>query len=986
MSSFRLAKGGLIDRTAPLNFTFDGRAMSGFQGDTLASALLANGRQLMGRSFKYHRPRGVLTAGAAEPNALMTIGSGGRTEPNSRATMQELYEGLEARSQNRWPSLDYDIGAVNGLLSPFLSAGFYYKTFMWPAKFWEKLYEPVIRKAAGLGRPTYEADPDAYEKCWAHCDLLIVGGGAAGLAAALTAGRAGARVILVDENAAIGGFLLSETATVGGQTAAAYVADVLNELASMDNVTLMPRTTAFGWYDGQVFGVVERVQKHVASPDANRPVERLWRIAARKAILATGSEERPLVFGGNDIPGVMMAGAIRTYLNRHAVAPGRKTAIFTTNDSGYALATDLEKAGGEVVVIDSRRDAAIDFKGDGRIVRGGFVANVSGGKKVEAIEIWREGQSERMAVDSVAMSGGFSPVIHLACHRGGKPRWSDDHAAFLAPGGLTDLHVAGAAAGIWGIGAAMRSGCERSVTALAELGMSARPSDVPEIEGAAGSTSAQPLWSIPGIKAKAFVDFQNDVHVKDLGLAVREGYGHVELAKRYTTNGMATDQGKLSNVNAIGLLAEARRISPADVGTTTFRPFYTPVSFGALAGASTGKHFQPVRKSPLHGWAARLGATFVETGLWYRSSWFSRAGETHWRDSVDREVLNIRQNVGLCDVSTLGKIEICGADTAEFLNRVYCNGFLKLPVGKARYGLMLREDGFIYDDGTTSRLDDNRYFMTTTTAYAAGVMNHLEFCAQALWPELDVRLASLTDQWAQMAIAGPKARAVLEQIVDADISNTAFPYLAAKEVSLFGGRLRGRLFRISFSGELAYELAVPADCGESVADAIMLAGEAHGICAYGVEALSVLRIEKGHVTHNEINGTVVPADLGMEKMVSTTKPDFIGKHMLHREGLIAPDRLQLVGILPLDPSASFRTGAHILKKDATATLENDEGYVSSSCFSPHVGSTIGLALVKRGASRHGEEVQIWNGLRNEFAMGRLVSPVFVDPQNEKLHV
>ncbi|MDH4415066.1 MAG: sarcosine oxidase subunit alpha family protein [Rhizobium sp.] len=987
MSTVRLANGGLIDRTAPLNFTFDGRAMSGFQGDTLASALLANGRQIVGRSFKYHRPRGVLTAGAAEPNALMTIGSGGRTEPNTRATMQELYEGLEARSQNRWPSLDYDLGAINGLLSPFLSAGFYYKTFMWPAKFWETLYEPIIRKAAGLGRATYEADPDAYEKCWAHCDLLIVGGGAAGLMAALTAGRAGARVILVDENAAIGGFLLSETANIGGEPAAAFVASVMNELAALDNVRLMPRTTAFGWYDGQVFGALERVQKHVASPDANRPVERLWRIAARKAILATGSEERPLVFGGNDIPGVMMAGAMRTYLNRHAVAPGRRTAIFTTNDSGYALATDLERAGVEVsVIVDSRRDAAVGFEGSARLVRGGFVANVSGGRKVEAIEIWREGQSERIAVDSLAMAGGFSPVIHLACHRGGKPRWSDDHAAFLAPDGLKDLHVAGAAAGIWGIGAAMRSGCETSVTALAELGISARPGDVPEIEGAAGSTSAQPLWSIPGIKAKAFVDFQNDVHLKDLGLAVREGYGHVELAKRYTTNGMATDQGKLSNVNAIGLLAEARRIHPAEVGTTTFRPFYTPVSFGALAGASVGKHFQPVRKSPLHDWAARRDANFVETGLWYRSSWFPRSGETHWRDSVDREVLNIRQNVGLCDVSTLGKIEICGGDAAEFLNRIYCNGFLKLPVGKARYGLMLREDGFIYDDGTTSRLDDNRYFMTTTTAYAAGVMNHLEFCAQALWPELDVRLASVTDQWAQMAIAGPKARTVLEQIVDEDISNTAFPYLAAKEVSLFGGRLTGRLFRISFSGELAYELAVPADCGESVADAIMLAGEAHGICAYGVEALSVLRIEKGHVTHNEINGTVVPADLGMEQMVSTTKPDFIGKHMVHREGLLDPERLQLVGIVPLDPSASFRTGAHILKKDAAATLENDEGYVSSSCFSPHVGSTIGLALVKRGASRHGEEVQIWNGLRNEFAMGRLASSVFVDPRNEKLHV
>ena len=449
---------------------------------------------------------------------------------------------------------------------------------------------------------------------------------------------------------------------------------------------------------------------------------------------------------------------------------------------------------------------------------------------------------------------------------------------------------------------------------------------------------------------------------------------------------MATDQGKLSNVNAIGLLAEARGVSPADVGTTTFRPFYTPVSFGALTGAYHGQHFQPVRKSPLHGWAEKNGAVFVETGLWYRSSWFPREGERGWRESVDREVLNVRKYAGLCDVSMLGKIEICGRDAAEFLNRVYCNAFLKLPVGKARYGLMLREDGMIYDDGTTSRLEENRFFMTTTTAYAAGVMNHLEFCAQALWPDLDVRLASVTDQWAQMAIAGPKARAILQRIVDEDISDEAFPFLAAREVSLFGEQLHGRLFRISFSGELAYELAVPAGYGESVADALMEAGEPENIMPYGVEALGVLRIEKGHVTHNEINGTVVPADLGFGKMVSTTKTDFIGRRMLEREGLSDADRPSLVGVVPLDPKQSFRTGSHILAKYATATLENDQGYVTSSAFSPHLGSTIGLALVKNGPARHGEEIMVWNGLRNEFTQARLCNPVFVDPQNEKLHV
>ncbi|WP_107676409.1 sarcosine oxidase subunit alpha [Agrobacterium sp. LAD9] len=987
MTSYRLATGGLIDRQTPLSFSFDGRRMLGLEGDSLASALLANGQRLVGRSFKYHRPRGILTAGAAEPNALMTIGQGGRTEPNTRATMQELYQGLEAKSQSRWPSLEFDIGAVNSLFSPFLGAGFYYKTFMWPTAFWEKIYEPFIRKAAGLGKASYESDPDSYEKCWAHCDLLVIGSGPSGLAAALSGGRSGARVILVDEHSAAGGSLLSETAAIGGETAAQFVAHTIDELASLSNVQILTRTTAFGWYDGNVFGAVERVQKHVRDPLAAIPLERLWRIVAKRAILASGAEERPLVFGGNDVPGVMMATAMRTYLNRYGVAPGKQVAIFTTNDSGYALARDLEAAGVNLVaIIDSRPDADAAYSGQARLIKGAFVSDARGGKALSSIDIWKGGRVETLKVDALAMSGGFSPIINLACHRGGKPVWSDGHAAFLAPANLNGFELAGAVNTSVGITACLSDGAARGAKCVEELGFTASPATFCLVEGDILAPPAKALWNIPGIKGKAFIDYQNDVHRKDIDLATQEGYGHVELAKRYTTNGMATDQGKLSNVNAIGLLAEARGVSPADVGTTTFRPFYTPVSFGVLAGQSHGKHFQPVRKSPLHGWAEKNGAVFVETGLWYRSSWFPRSCESNWRESVDREVLNVRKNAGLCDVSMLGKIEIWGRDAAEFLNRVYCNAFLKLPIGKARYGLMLREDGMIYDDGTTSRLEENRFFMTTTTAYAAGVMNHLEFCAQALWPELDVRLATSTDQWAQMAVAGPKARAILQTIVDEDISHEAFPFLGAKEVSLFGGQLHGRLFRISFSGELAFELAVPAGYGESVADALMDVGKEHGIQPYGLEALSVLRIEKGHVTHNEINGTVVPADLGFGKMVSPAKADFIGRAMVGREGLTDPDRLQLVGVVPLDSRKSFRSGSHILNRDAAATLENDQGYVSSSAYSPHVGSTVGLALVKRGSERQGEEVVIWNGVGDEYTPGRLCNPVFVDPANEKLYV
>lgn len=983
MTSFRLSSGGRIDRSRPLGFTFDGVPMQAYAGDTLASALLANGRSLVGRSFKYHRPRGIVTAGAAEPNALVTLGRGGRTEPNTRATLAEVFDGLEAVSQNRWPSLAFDIGAVNGLLSPFLAAGFYYKTFMWPASFWERVYEPLIRRAAGLGRAAYEADPDRYEKSWAHCDLLIIGAGPAGLAAAVTAGRAGADVIVADEGSEAGGSLLSETGMAGGKPAAELLSALLAELASLPNVRLMPRTTVFGWYDDNHFGAVERVQKHVALPDENRPVERLWRIIARHGLLASGAEERPLVFGGNDVPGVMMAHAVRTYLNRYAVAPGKKVAIFTNGASGYHAAADLEARGVEVAAIIDPNTDTPPWHGHAQVWSNAVVRDTVGSKHVSGLEIASAGSTQTIAVDALAMSGGWSPVIHLACHRGAKPVWSDRLAAFLAPQVQQGLTIAGAAAGVQSTDACLADASSKAARICSELGLPAAapafalPGDAPR--------TFQPLWFVNGAKKKAFVDFQNDVQTEDLGLATREGYGHVELAKRYTTTGMATDQGKLSNINAIGILSALRGFSPAQIGTTTFRPFYTPVSFGALTGAASGARFQPVRKSPLHDWARKHGAEFVETGLWHRAAYFPRSGETSWRESVDREVLTVRTDAGLCDVSTLGKIEVRGRDAAEFLDRVYCNSFLKLPVGRARYGLMLREDGFIFDDGTTSRLGEDHFLTTTTTAMAAAVLSHLEFCAQVLWPSLDVRLASVTDQWAQLAIAGPKSRTILQAIVDDDLSNAAFPFLSARAVSLLKGRLSGRLFRISYSGELAYELAVPAGYGEAVADALLAAGSGFGLCAYGTEALGVLRIEKGHVTHAEINGTVIPADLGFGRMVSNTKPDFIGKAMLDRDGLKAEDRAGLVGVRTLDPGATFRTGAHIVPAGAVASLDNDLGYVTSSCFSPNAGRTIGLALVKGGERRIGGHVTICNPLRGEATAGELCAPVFVDPSNERLH-
>ncbi|WP_137131706.1 sarcosine oxidase subunit alpha family protein [Rhizobium sp. FY34] len=985
MSSFRLSSGGIVNRGNAISYTFDGKAMRGFEGDTLASALLANGEMLVGRSFKYHRPRGIVTAGAAEPNALVTIGEGARREPNTRATVAELYDGLTAASQNRWPSLRYDIGSVNGLLSPFLSAGFYYKTFMWPKAFWEKLYEPLIRRAAGLGRIVTEADPDRYEKAWAHCDLLVVGAGPTGLMAALAAGRAGARVILAHEDFRFGGSLLCEKLNIGGVPADEFARAIVDELVSLPNVTLMARTTVFGWYDDMVFGAVEKVQKHVARPSADLPVERLWRIVAKRAILASGAEERPLVFGGNDRPGVMMAEGARIYLNRYGVAIGRKVAVFTNGGSGYGLARDLMAAGVEVTaLIDPRRDSGDAVPEGLRVLRGAGVIATTGHLSLKGMIAERSGYEEAIDCDALAMSGGWSPIVHLLCQRGAKPVWSDEKQAFLAPDFGSAFVAAGSAAGLAALSECLKDGADKAIALCRDLGFAAYEMDMPEVEGAYDPAFAS-LWYMPGSRGKAFVDFQNDVTVADLALSQREAFGHVEHTKRYTTAGMATDQGKLGNVNAIGIIAGMRGMSPADIGTTTFRPFYTPVSFGALAGTARGEHSRPVRRSPLHGWAAKNGAVFVESGLWHRSSWFPREGEKTWREAVDREVKTVRSSAGLCDVSTLGKIEIFGAGAGEFLNRVYSNNFLKLPVGKARYGLMLREDGIVYDDGTTSRLSENHYVLTTTTAYAAEVMAHLEFAAQTLFPHLDVRFASSSDQWAQMSLAGPKARIILQRLVEDDLSNAAFPFLAAREVTLKGG-LAARLFRISFSGELAYELAVPAGYGEAVADAIMEAGQGDGICAYGVEALNVLRIEKGHVTHNELEGRTTADDVGLGRMMAMQKPDFIGKRLSTRFGLTAADRLQMVGLKPVEADGEIKAGAHLLKENAKPSMINDQGFVSSACYSPTLGSHIALAMLKSGRERFGEKIVVWDALRGQELLAEVCAPVFVDPDNLKLHV
>jgi len=982
MTGFRLATGGLIDRQKPVTFSFDRRVYQGFKGDTLASALIANGVILMGRSFKYHRPRGPVTAGSAEPNALIEVGEGARREPNVRATVLEISEGLVAKSQNRWPSLKFDIGAVNQSVAPFLVAGFYYKTFMWPKSFWEKVYEPIIRKAAGLGTASHEPDPDRYEKAYAHCDVLVIGSGPAGLSAALSAARSGARVIIADEGTRLGGLLLFEENQIDGSSALAWADAAVAQLAGLENVRIFTRTTVFGRYDGNIYGALQRVQKHLAKPCRDQPVERTWRIYARQTILASGAEERPLVFGGNDRPGVMQASAVRQYVKRYGVCPGRRAVVFTNNSSGYSTARCL--AGHDVEVaalIDSRDAPSTSDAGGAKILTGAMISNVNGSLKITGVDVTARGEQSTIACDFVAMSGGWNPNVHLACQHGQKPVWNETIAAFVAPQVSSEFTSVGAVTGQFSLVQCLVEGAQAGSKAAKACGFKPGKNQRPKTTND-DEFSIEPLWNVKVSTGKAFIDFQNDVTAKDVPLAAREGYKDVELTKRYTTLGMATDQGKLSNINGLAILADATGKSISQVGTTTYRPFYTPVSFGALAGANRGKHFRPIRKTPVHQWAREQGAVFVENGLWLRAQWFPEPGETDWLPAMIREVTNTRENVGVCDVSTLGKIDLQGPDAAEFINRLYCNGFKLLKVGRARYGLMLREDGIVFDDGTVSRLAENHYFITTTTANAGPVLTHMEFCHQALWPDLDVQFSSVSDQWVQLAVAGPHARKTLQKIIEDDLSNEGFPFMAARTVILTGG-LKGRLFRISFSGELAYELAVPADYGDSLIRTIMSVGKEYAIKPYGLEALSTMRIEKGHVAGGELNGTTTAYDLGLGKMMSSKK-DYIGRALAGREAFHRDGRWNIVGLLPLEKE-KISSGAHIIETGAEPSMKNDLGYVTATAYSPMVGQWIALALINNGRKRWGEEVEVWDALRDSFVRAKICDPVFYDKEHVKLH-
>ncbi len=970
--------GGLIDRGRTHSFTFDGKAYHGHPGDTLASALLANDVRLMGRSFKYHRPRGVFTSGSEEPNALVELGTGARREPNTRATVAEIYDGLVANSQNRFPSLSFDLMGVNDLFAPFFAAGFYYKTFMWPASFWEKVYEPIIRRAAGLGSLSMDADPDAYDKGFLHCDILVIGAGPAGLAAALTAARAGAQVILADEDFRLGGRLLSETHRLDDAPAQNWIESLEAEFDGLPKLRVMRRTTVFGAYDHGVYGAVERVADHL--PDAGTGVRQtLWRITAKRTVLAAGAHERHIPFANNDRPGIMLAGAMRAYANRWAVSAADKIAVFTNNDDGHRTAIDLAAKGVEVAaVVDTRSWAK--SRGDYPFYPGATVSNARGRTGLVSIDINYAGGTERLECGALGVSGGWNANVHLASHHRARPVWREDILSFVPSGhgGPPGLSAAGAATGRATTHAALNDGARVAAVALSDLGIDALLPDLPKAEDE--PATSQPYWHVPG-KGRAWVDFQNDVTVKDIELAHKENMRPVEHLKRWTTLGMATDQGKTANVTALAIMASLTGKPIAKTGTTIFRPPYTGVSISVLGGGDSGQNFRPRRLTPTHVWAAENGAEFVEAGQWLRAQYYRQPGETDARTSVDREAAAVRSGVGICDVTTLGKIDVQGADAGAFLDRLYCNAMASLPVGKVRYGLMLREDGFAYDDGTCARLGEDHYVVTTTTANAGLVYRNMEFSRQCLWPNLDLQLISTTDAWAQIAVAGPESRTLLSRVVDGvDLSNQAFGFMACRELTVCGG-LRARLFRVSFSGELAYEIAVPSRYGNALMTQLMEVGADLGVTPYGTEALGVLRIEKGHAAGPEINGQTTAQMLGLGGMVSRKK-DAIGSVMSRREGLVG-DKRKLVGFVPVDRQKRIVAGSHLFSLGARHATETDEGWITSACHSPALDSFIALGFLENGSQRLGEVIVAANPLEGSQVSVRVASPHFVDPEGAR---
>lgn len=1000
----RLAQGGRIDRSQPLTFSFNGQTYQGYAGDTLAAALLANGVDVVGRSFKYSRPRGIVAAGAEEPNAVLQIGSTEAAQiPNVRATQQALYANLTATSTNGWPSVNTDLmgilGKVGGGMMP---PGFYYKTFMYPQNLW-LTYEKYIRKAAGLGRSPKENDPDIYDYMNQHCDVLVVGAGPAGLAAALAAGRSGARVILADEQEEFGGSLLSTREMLDDKPAADWAARAIAELQKMPEVTLLPRATVNGYHDHNFLTIHQRLTDHLGEvAPMGQPRQRMHRVRAGRVVLATGAHERPLVYANNDVPGNMLADAVSTYVRRYGVAPGQKLVLSTNNDYAYRVVLDWLDAGRQVVAVaDARSNPRGSWVEEARrrgvrVLTGSAVVEARGSKRVTgaricAIDLAKHkvtSPGETVDCDLIVSSGGYSPVVHLASHLGGRPTWREDILAFVPGEGFQKRHCAGAVNGVFGLGDALADGFEAGAKAAAEVGFKAVTGSLPKAEKRIEEASVA-LFQVPHDKGtsrapKQFVDQQNDVTAAGIELATREGFESVEHVKRYTALGFGTDQGKLGNINGLAIAAKSMGISIAEMGTTMFRPNYTPVTFGAIAGRHCGELFEPKRYTAMQKWHLENGAEFEDVGQWKRPWYFPKNGED-LHAAVARECLAVRNAVGILDASTLGKIDIQGPDAREFLNRVYTNAWTKLDVGKARYGLMCKEDGMVFDDGVTACLADNHFVMTTTTGGAGRVMEWLEIYHQTEWPELKVYFTSVTDHWATMTLSGPNSRKLLAEVTDIDLDKDAFPFMSWKEGKV--GGVPARVFRISFTGELSYEVNVQADYALGVWEQLIEAGKKYGLTPYGTETMHVLRAEKGFIiVGQDTDGSVTPDDLGMGWCVGRTKPfSWIGWRGMNREDCLKENRKQLIGLKPLDPNKVLPEGAQLVFDPKQPIPMTMVGHVTSSYMSAAMGYSFAMALVRGGLSRIGERVfaPLADGSVIE---AEIVSPVFYDPKGDRQNV
>ncbi len=987
MSAFRTQTGGRIDRTRKVHFTFDGKTYEGLQGDTLASALLANGVHLLGRSFKYHRPRGILAAGSEEPNALVAVRRDeARYTPNLRATQVEIYDGLQAQSQNRWPSLRWDVGRINDLLSRFFPAGFYYKTFMWPKSAWKSLYEPVIRRAAGIGKSPTLPDPDRYAQRYAHCEVLIVGAGPAGIAAALQAAKTDARVIFCDEQSEMGGSLLSESAvSIDGLSAADWVAQSLVALARNPRVTLLPRTTAFGYFPHNLIGLNERVTEHLAQLPEHCARERLWQVRAGTVLLATGAIERPLVFAGNDRPGVMLAAAARTYLNRYGVRTGSRAVLVTANDAAYQAALDLGAAGVSIAaIVDVRKNPggelhAAAHRAGIEIFAAGTVLGTRGSLRISGVQIGQVDGSgavhfkRSIACDLLLMSGGHTPSVHLFSQSRGTLSWNEALESFLPGTPAENQRSIGACRGVYALSAVLEDGA----AAIAPQ----RFTVTATVTSPSGWLGALPR-PVDSHGAKAFVDWQHDVTVKDIQLATREGFHSIEHIKRFTTTGMATDQGKTSNLNALAIASDRLQKPIPEIGLTTFRMPFTPTTFGSFAGLSRGDLFDPVRRTPVHPWAAQRGAVFEDVSLWKRARYFP-VGDEDMHAAVNRECVAVRSGCGIFDASTLGKIEIVGPDAATFLNRLYVNNWSTLAVGRSRYGILLRDDGFIYDDGVIARTATDRFHVTTTTGGAARVLGMMEDYRQTEWTDLKVWLTSTTEQWSVIAVQGPNSRRVLEGLVTGvDLSAAAMPHMSVARGAI--GGVPVLLFRVSFTGELGFEVNVPSTHGQAVWEQIFAAGQAHGITPYGTEAMHVLRAEKGYIiVGQDTDGTVTPDDAGLSWAIGKAKPDFVGKRSLQRPSMQAPERKQLVGLINVGSNVPLNEGAQVVETRAQAVPMTMIGHVTSSYYSAVLGKPIALALIAGGRARMGQRLYIpMPGGELEV---QVTAPVFYDLEGARIH-